>query len=411
MGIDFDKCEKLISESIKLDPSIDNDAYGLKLDYLKLKKNNILKNEKTLKVKGEKIEKIDDEFLKLIDQIGDINKYKSEYVKIKRDYILYKKDLILVKNFISEIEEIKSKISREDSRDLINDVAFIFNEIMLYTKDEIKGVQNYELLVELGVDEFFCSYKNSELKSKNLIFMIELSKYIIAKKNDFVFLSEILDCILKISDSIGYINKICERFLIVQDESITNKLELYIKSNKTRLSGMDYLYSMSMVEKSRGNYQESLGYYKKYFAGSDSGDDFIGLIYSCLVAGDYENVDYFISREDRVVEGLSKMEKIIVDINKLTSKKLKYGELKEIDKTLLKSIISKNSDDKRILICANSLLDLNSEALHHIKEIILSNYTFYYEFLEWPAINKYLKDEMIKYFENLVEIESKMQVA
>ena len=409
LNISFNDCEKLIEESLKLDPSIDNDAYSLKFDFLKIKKNNILKLERNHKTKVEKVEKIDIEFTKLIEHMSNINRYNSEYVKIKRNYVLYKKDLMYVKNFIAEVDEIKSRLSKENSRDVINKISYIFNEINIYTKDEIKETNNWDLFKDLEIDDYFMSYTESDLKCKNLVFMLELSKYIVNKKYDLVLLNDVLDKTLSISESINYITRICDRFIWVKDDEINKKLEIFVNKNKSRLSISDYLYSMHSIERSKGEYAISLEYLKKFYKGNDlENEDYISLIYSHLLAKDYDGVIDFISSNNKIIENFSTSDKAIVLINELTAKKLKTSKIEINDRQELEKIISKHSDNKRILVCANSLLDKNPEALHHIKELISASYTFFYEIKEWPAINESLKNEATRYFNSLENYTSKV---
>ncbi|WP_171262987.1 SIR2 family protein [Acinetobacter sp. ANC 4169] len=412
LTINFDDCENLINESLKLDPSSDNDAYNLKFDFLKIKKNKILKLERVVKTRTEKLERNESDLTKLIDCISNINKFNPEFIKIKRDYVLYKKDLMLVKNFISEVDDIKKRLSKEKSKEVVGLIAHMFNDICVYTKDEIKDVNNWRVLSELEVDDYFSSYSNSDIKSKNLIFMLELAKYIVSKKNDMNLLNEVLDKTLSISESFAYINRICDRFTWAKDKDISRKLESFVMKNKSRLSDSDFLYSMYSIERSKSNYIEALKYLKKYNNLIDlESEDYVSLIYLHLLSGNYEDVLEFISKNKLKIEKFSNGDKGIVLINEFTAKKLKNNKLDISDRQELEKIIAKHSENKRILICANSLLEKNSEALHHIKELIFASFTFFHEVKEWPAINENLKDEATRYFNSLINSNSKIQIA
>lgn len=409
--IGWECCEKLINESLNIDSSVDNDAYSLKLDFLKIKKR-IFQNDKIVKDKEDKIKKVEDEFSELIENIGNVNKHSSQYIRVKKNYVLYKKDLFLVKEFFAEAESIKSKLSKEKSREVINNIAYLCNQIVLYSKDEIKSVKNWDLLNTLEIDDFFMSYGSTDLKCKNPIFMLEFSKYLMSKKQNYNLLRDILDSVLNISDSLSYIKRICTCFLMIDDQKIIDRLKSFIDFNKGRLSPSDYLFSMALIERARNEYITSLSFFEKYYKSMDmDGDDYISLIYSYLLAQAYDKLEKFLTSESLIIEGLSKKDKVVITINSLAAKKLKYKSLDNIDKTKLQTIISKYSDDKRVLICANSLLDNNSEALHHIKEMVVSSYIFYYELMEWPAINQKLKQDTEKFFRGIASAAVNIAVA
>lgn len=412
LSINFDDCELLIDESLKLDPSVNNEAYNLKFDFLKIKKNKVIKSEKVAKNKVEKVERIESDFIKLIDCVSNINKFSSEYIKIKRDYVLYKKDLIPVKKFLQEVEEIKSKLSKDKHKEVVNLIAFMFNELSVFTKDEIKDAENWNVINDFEIDDYFSSYLGDNVKVGNLFFMLELAKYVISKKNDINLLNKILDVVLSMSESFSYVNRVFDRFTWIKDESISKKLEVYISKNKSRLSEPDLLYCLHIIEKSKSNYSEALGFFKKYQKLIDiENDESITLIYLHLLSRDYDGVLDFIADNKLKIERFSTSEKGIVIINELTAKKLKYNKLDISDKKELENVIAKHSENKRILICANSLLDKNPEALHHIKELISANFTFFHEIKEWPAINESLKDDATRFFNSLLSSNPKIHVA
>ncbi|CAD9194903.1 SIR2 family protein [Acinetobacter bohemicus] len=412
LEISFEDCESLINQSLNIDSSLDNEAYRYKFNFLKLKKNKDLKKEKTVKAREDKEEKIENEILKLVDRMCEINKYNIDSIRMKRNYILYKKDMALVKDFINDIKVIKSSLSKENGKSIINIVASMYNDISVYSKEEIKVVKNYDCLNNSEVDSFFYSFKEDDLKVKNIVFMLERAKNIVSKEYDFSSLNENLEIIFELTDSVGYVRQICERFSVVRDSNINSKLEFFLKRNKGRLSNSDYLYCLSEIENSKGNFSKSLDLLHKYYKDKEmKGDDYIGYIYALLLDKQYDKIFDFIVDKKSAIDLLSNSDRVIILINEISAKKLRNGKLDYKEKTDLENIISKHSDNKRILICANSLLGKNSEALHHIKEMIVTNYNFYYELTEWPAINDELKKETIKYFESLDDNKSKIYVA
>lgn len=412
LNFTYEDCEKLINQSLAIDSSLDNDAYKYKFNFLKLKKVNELKNEKSIKIRGEKEGKIENEILELINKVTDINKYSIESIKMRKNYVIHKNDFSIIIDFLNDIYDIKSHISKENAKEVINMIASLYNEIIVKTKGEQEDFKNYNSIDLNEVNNFFNEFKGDDLKESNIVFLLECAKYNISKETDLKALKINLDKVLNIAGSISFAQKICERFSMVRDPQINARLHEYIKLNKGRLSASNYFYCMSELENSNGNHSLSLDYRRKYYDDNQmEGSDYISLIYGMLLNRDFDEVLTFIDMKKEIIDNLPTRQKLIITINYLTAKKNKNTHLDTKDKTLLESIVSKYSDNKHIWVCANSLLNKNSEALHHIKDMIKANFTVYYEVTEWPAINEILKDDIIKFFENLAKNDSKVYVA
>ncbi|ENU19156.1 hypothetical protein F994_02012 [Acinetobacter bohemicus ANC 3994] len=412
LNISFEKCEALINQSLDIDSSLDNDAYRYKFNYLKLKKSKELKGERLHKSRQEKEEKIDTEIEKLLDKVYNINKYNLESIKLRINFILYKKDMSLLKNFLSEIDGIKNNVSKNNAKKITSMIAQLFNEVVKYTKDDLENVKNYNTLDFNEINIFFNNLKDDNLKEGNTEFLLECAKYNISKNYELGPLKNNLNSILNIASSIGFVREICKQFSIVRDRDVNSKLSLYIKSNKGRLSPSDYSYCLSEIENSNGNYSVSLDYLQKYFSEEQmEGSDYIVYVYEMLLNKDYDGVLVFINDKKNEIDNLPIKQKIVIEINALIAKKYINGALDQKEKTFLEGVISKYSDNKRILVCANSLLGKNNEALHHMKDMIKADYSVYYELSEWPAINDILKEDIIKFFDNIGKNESKVYIA
>ncbi|WP_224964761.1 SIR2 family protein [Acinetobacter guillouiae] len=411
LSISFEDCEALIEQSLVMDSSLDNDAYRYKFNFLKLKKNKELKGEK-LNKRQEKEEKIDSEMEMFLEKVININKYSLESITLRLSYILYKKDMQVLKLFLNEINGFKNKMSKNNAKEITRIIAQVYNDLVTYSKDDLDGVVNYSNFNFNEIHDFFNNTEDDILKESNVDFLLECAKYNISKSNDFIGLSNNLDKILNIASSISFVRDICKRFSIVRSRDINEKLVLYVKSNKGRLSPSDYFYCLYEVENSNGNYSLSLDYLKKYFSVEQmEGSDYILYVYELLLNEDYTAVIDFVKESKSEINELSVQQKVILDINELTAKKHINSKLDQKEKTFLEGVISKHSDTKRILVCANSLLNKNSEALHHMKDMIKADYSVYYELTEWPAINSTLKEDIEKFFNSLVNNESKAYVA
>lgn len=402
INISFDECELLISQSLDIDSSLDNDAYRYKLNFLKLKKKKGLLGERVPKMRQEKEEKIDTDIVSLLDKVCKINKFSLEVIKMRITYILYVKDASLLKDLLLDLDDIKNKVAKSTAKEIITLIAKLFNEFVCYTKDEQEVIKNYNSIDFKEIYKFFDNVKDNDLKETNVEFLIESAKYSIAKDYDRHSLINILDTILSLAGSISHARDICKYFSIVRDKEINLKLASYIKSSKGRLSTSDYFYCLYEIENSNGNYLVSSEFLNKFYDENQmDGTDYILHIYEMLLNKNYDEVLKFIESKRKEIDALPIRQKIIIEINELTAKKYIKGSLDQKEKTFLEGAISKHKDNKRILVCANSLLNKNNEALHHMKDMIKANYSVYYELSEWPAISESLKSDVSKFFESL----------
>ncbi|WP_162987742.1 hypothetical protein, partial [Acinetobacter bereziniae] len=188
-------------------------------------------------------------------------------------------------------------------------------------------------------------------------------------------------------------------------ETINSRLREFVIDNKNKLKIEDYYFCLSEIESSDSKYDIALDLLDKSYKSSDKeleGNDIISYTYALLLSKKYEEIETFLNEKKSILKNISRIDKVIIDINCIVAKKLKEGNISETDKTNLSNYLSKYSNNKRVLICVNSLLEKNSEAIFHIKEQINLDYKSYYEFIEWPGINQKIKSDIKQFYSDLI---------
>lgn len=405
----FNDCERMIEESLTLDPSLDNDAYDLKVEFLRLRIQKDFPKEKNSSQNFEK--EINLSIDKVISDILKINKNHNECINIRKKYVMEKSDVKLINEFIDDLNIVKLSSSKEKSKSINFVISDIYNDIVTMKDDDIKNKEFVDFEV---IRKFFNDYKGDPLKIDNVKFLLERFVFSLAKdiEYDKNLIMDDLKYILGLPNSIDYIRSICNKFTLVSNPDINTLLKSFVDKNKIHISMSSYNFCMSEIESSNKDYGAALSLLDKYYQlESRESDDFISYIYALLLAKEYQRIDDFIFEHRQEIDLFSKKEKVIISINKLTAKKNKYGKLDQDDEKELQQIISKYSNDKRIFICANSLLDKNEIAKHHIKEVIRNDFKFYYELMEWPAINDALKLDIGVLFENFKSNKPNLKIA
>lgn len=394
----FIELEDIINFSISLDPSLDNDAYDLKMKFLKIKKNFIQKNTNKYKKVEEEINKVDESINRIIDNIKKINKYHINSILIRRDFHMNNKKINPIMSFIAEIQSMQNNFSNKANMKINNIIAYTYNQIVELMPDfiekpdasQIDSMNNY-----FKIDE-------EDAKFSDVNFMMNrfryLSRYYI-EENEIV---ANLNRIINLSNSVNNVRDITKIFSVAGSEEINNMLINFLSNNKSIITPSDYLYSMYEVKASVKEYGVSLEFLNKYFEIENfEEDDYTTYTYALLLAEKYDEVFSFIKLKKNEINNLPRDSKCVIELNEITAKKIKFGKINDEDITTINSIKSKFSDEKRVLICSDSLLGNDPQAMYHIKDLISRDYHFSYKIIEWPAINNNLKQQVVAYIKTI----------
>ncbi|QIO09386.1 SIR2 family protein [Acinetobacter lanii] len=399
-NVEFEYCEKLINESIQIYPSLDNDAYELKYKLLNIKINKQLFKDKIQKNKIEHELKINSEISKIIETITSINKFNINAINLKKEYIMDKKNITLINDFISDLESYISKSHNDKAKKIIGIISSIYLKL---TTTNIASFKDSDKINYSKIDDFFFNYADDFTKEDNFKFLLNKFNYFYSRNLDLDNLESDLNQILALKDSLEYIKLTVSNFTSFSIKNINETLKKFIEEKKKIIKIEDYYYCLSEIEKSNKNFNDALSLLHKSYSSSEkdlNGSEIISYTYALLLAEKYEDLDKFISKSSNIIKKIEKDDRLIIEINTLVAKKLN-SFLTETDKAILQTYLSKHSNNKRVFICINSLLEKNNEALFHIKEQINLDYRAYYEFKEWPSINKIIKLEMEKYYNTL----------
>ena len=129
LKINYEDCEKIINESLALDPSLDNDAYEIKYKLLNIKISKEFSKERNPKIKTEKEEAVSNEISKLISQTTLMNKLHVASINLRKSYVLDKKDINLINEFIKDLSEIKKIIYNDKAKQIISIISSIYLEL------------------------------------------------------------------------------------------------------------------------------------------------------------------------------------------------------------------------------------------------------------------------------------------
>ena len=394
----LNELEEVINSSLSLDPSLDNDAYDLKIRFLKIKKNFIQKNTSKYKKVEDELNKVDDNIVKTIENIKNINKYHINSILIRRDFYLDNKKITPIIEFINEIEGMKNNFNKKLNIKINSIIAYIYSQVFELKEDFIEKPNKTHLE---NIDNYF-KIDETDSKFNEVNFMLNRFRYL---SKSYINESELIDNInriINLPNSFSKIQEITKLFSVVGNKEVNELIMNFISNNKTIINPSDYNYSMHELKCAEKDYISSLDFLNKYYAIEKlEEDDYTSYSYALLLAEKYDELFDFIKLNINEINYLPRSSRYVLELNEITSKKRKFGKISEEDKNTIHNIKAKLSDDKRILICANSLLDNDSQAMHHIKDLISRDYHFYYKLIEWPAINDNLKNLIHSYITSI----------
>ncbi|WP_336931153.1 SIR2 family protein [Acinetobacter tandoii] len=404
--IDVDKLISIADESISIEPSLDNDAFSFLFSVLKIKSLR-------LRLKPEDKQKIYSEMESLIYKISKINKMHSNYFNIKSRYCLLNPSIDAALGFYDEIISCMDKVSVAKrkflysrlSDDLLGySISDKFYNEMKKAKANNVNLYNRHLKFNEIINDFFeidLTFKKDVIK-----FMVNKAKYTVSKKRDIGLAIDICKEALKTKGHLDFIRSIVE--IITFNNTNLEMVEFikdYIVENKGKIDDMDYKLSMLDIYECLGDKVES---YKLLETFSDeSKDDYTYImkkIYNYIFCEKYDEALSFYRKSSETLKKFSQSEKDIISLNFYLAKK-KLGILDNEDKNNIRSIVSRSSQERDILIGCNNLLD-NEQAVSLMKEQIDIDFRNYYCYIQWPIVNESYKKNLSNYVSDRSTINS-----
>ena len=394
----FNELEEVVNASLSLDPSLDNDAYDLKIRFLKIKRSFIQKNKNKYKKLDDELNKINESIAQTIETIKNINKYHINSILIRRDFYLDNKKITPIIEFINEIELMQNHFSKKLNIKINNIIAYTYSQVTELKEDFIEKPNKTHLE---NIDNYF-KIDEADSKFNEVNFMLNRFRYL---SKSYINESEVIDNlnrVMNLPNSFDKVKDITKLFTVIESKEINELIMNFISKNKPLITPSDYNYSMHELKCAEKDYISSLDFLNKYYTIEKlEGDDYISYSYALLLAEKYDEVFEFVKANINEINCLPRSSRYIIELNEITAKKRKSGKISEEDRNTIHNIKAKLSDNRRILICTDSLLDNDSQAMHHIKDLISRDYYSYYKLIEWPATNDNLKILVNSYIKNI----------
>lgn len=355
-----DEINQWLEESLKIDGSLDNHVWGLKIQSVRIKHLNEMDKKK----ENEEIES-------LLLTMQEINPLHTQYLDLKSTYVCKSNDVNLITDTITILND-AYKTSSINKRKIILDHLCSINSSIIGFEDKGKATSILK--------SFFSEYK--ELTEKNAIASYYLckAKYLIAYQNDVSeatilakkaiesqWASDEASTILEVLSTDSKNSAIIEEFIrnltVSSDDVLNNKVLVdYYCMNK------DYDLALAYLNKSYENGLDlSLYLTNKSF------------IYLC--AGEYEQVLNIVESNISNIKDVTN--KNILIVNRELAKKKLGMDLKTNE---LRTVIATDMAKSTASMCAHFILDEKVPALRIMKNLIDRNYLHYYSFSYWPAV-------------------------
>lgn len=385
--LDIDTCLKYINESISLDSSLDNQAIEIKFDLLNikkeiLKKKNFKQNEKILELLNTDIDSI----INTSIQVNPIHRNSidiyTKYITLKENLDNFQKNFPILLSYIDKCNNEKKKyIIKRASNILVAD----------------KFLENYtnNIILKRIASDFF----NNEKFSKNIYFLKNKINYFQCINSDIEKIPSLIDRCIE-HNSVAEICVSLSEFLSIRGmKNEINKLEIVMNNHLDELNpfSSSQLSKYISLTKYGAQSQQFIDYLENSKNLCEDIEDYITTYtYDLLLSKQYDKLISYVNDSSKIIENLDEDSKAIVKINYATAYKFIDSNLSKEILDDLEYIISK-AISPTVTICCKSLKDNNSQALANMKNAIQSDFSLYYSFLKWPAINDELKEQLRNY--------------
>ncbi|MFJ5385559.1 SIR2 family protein [Pectobacterium sp. CHL-2024] len=365
--VTIEEIHSWLDKSLQFDGSLDNNVW-------EIKRQSIINKyvEHIDKTKQE------EEINALILSMHEINPTHLQYISIKTSETCKSQDIKKIKNQIDTLNITYKKSSVKKRRSILDKLCSLHSSLFgLAEKDEV--IKTLKI--------FFDTY--SELEENRLI----SSFYTCKAKYQISYLNNISEASLlaqKAVDAIWANDEFSNIFeLLSIDKSNDGFIEEYIKSIPPSPHDVIYNKVMSDYHLYKKNYDDALVSLQKAYEN--------GLSYSSLLThssfinlckGDYNTV--IKDLQDNISHVKSLRDKNVLIVNRELAKKKLEIPLKDNE---LRSVISTDSENSSLSMCAHFILDETLQANRIMKRLIENDYANFYTFQNWPAVPK---DEITK---------------
>lgn len=375
----YDELIKYVEDSLRVYPSLDNQAWDLRLRVIKTK----FPDFKTLKDNDR--ERMMAECDAVIESAREINPKHIAYICLKAQHPKYSLEYTETKKLAEECEALfgtsKKSKKRELTRQIMNCYWYIKNN-----REDDKEVFNNDLL-ELFNKDIIEGY---EYKNKSVSYHLLKAYYSLTVDRNLQSHQKHLDKATKCSDAIARCSTIINLQLFVHND-IEGAMS-FAKSIREDLKEDIYYDLLHQIELFKKDYKKSLEYLE---LAKDKG----------LEYGDYVNNKSFIYlKQERYQEVINWCEKNknnrldyysrnVCIVNREAAKKLSN---QKIDETSLRNIIGQRPSNRVKLACQILLGDkLAAERL--LDKVLRIDFAEYYAIGFWPLMDMTLLEKYNDY--------------
>lgn len=358
------KLEKIIQTlegSLKINPSLDNRAWGLTEKTLFLMKN-ISDNQKEYK----------DKLTDIIGKMQEMNPNHLNTLTMRMKLALLDVDIDKALNLLIDLDSIYLESSHKKKDDIF--------ELIIEINKKLPSFRNREKALRCGqnVFETYCDrFESLEAAIANIF----RAEYLIIFERDLMQAKELIIKAIDMDGVCDHPQSVLDILLYgIPDEGNANK---YIEKCKPDLEASSYFLMKSQVAVEVGHYSDACHYLEKALAeGLDYDTYLTNLSYTYLQDSSYAKVLNLISTGiEHLPVGCDKS--AIVINRELANKKLG----KKINKVDIQNVIGKDKKGPTS-VAAHILLDEEIPARRLMDEIINNDYSYYYIFSKWPVIPK-----------------------
>jgi len=369
-GLNYQRILEILNESLRLEPSLSNPAWNIKLDlFSQMKRRKDMSQDCKVEI---------DNLVKTATSCNPEN-VNTLALMVKKVSVMsdYREAVAVIKQLYecsSRFPENKKKI-----------VAELLNEIVggLSSMDENDGYGRQQ-------EDFYENYlKDIEIKD-NCPILLGKANYFAGQKRQMEVARDYLSQALICNDACENLG-VAIRLASAVDPSMISKIKSTLANNSVDLS-LSYFYKLSSeIAVCEGLYKEAKENIRKaYENGLSIGEFLTGHSYILLRESKYDEVlALYKAYKDYIVGSESDFEPFILN-NQLAAKRAGNAGYDEV---LVRNMSAK-SPDVDVRICAFSILGNNSDAKRLIRGQIKVNYLNYFAYKEWPAIDEGLLEEL-----------------
>lgn len=358
--ITFSEIKSLLDESIRLSSSLDNRAWRLKYDTIKIQ--NIQNH-----VKKEQHEQT----LQLLNEIKEINPIHDTYLYLYSSYVNDKKDKTETLKCIEILGEAFKASSKSKKKKILRYLSSIHLGLFEIESEE----DNKELM-----ENFIAKYSEDKDTSNIAPFIIFKARYEIGCNKD---IDKGISLAKEAMDSIwrhNHIQSIVDILLI--DKNNIPLIDEFLESLPRDTSEILLLKIKGEVARHKKDYMLALKLFddahkKKW----DFGAYITAKVYTLLLARNYNEAIRIADHSITKIKDVRDRDVLI--INRETAKKRIEQEVKKHE---LHSILAHHQSKGQVAMCAFFLLGDELKANRQLQSCIERDYMNYFYFLEWPAL-------------------------